>query len=56
MNEAAVRITSESFMLEPLIQRFNPEAALHVLEGADHFFFGLFEDLAAVLSRHITAP
>ncbi len=43
-------------LLEPLIQRFNPEAALHVLEGADHFFFGFFDDLAAVLSRHITAP
>lgn len=32
---------------------WNKEAAFEVIEGADHFYFGFFNDLERVLSKHI---
>ncbi|MFO7840169.1 MAG: hypothetical protein R6X08_11815 [Desulfosalsimonadaceae bacterium] len=53
MNETAVSIASEGLALEG---RLASGAALHVTEGADHFLFGFFDDLAAALSRYIPDP
>ncbi len=39
--------------IKDLIIRWNPEARLEIIEGADHFYLGTCEALHSVLSRAI---
>jgi hypothetical protein len=40
-------------LLEPLVAGWRPEAHLRVIEGADHFYFGRFQELEAALAEDI---
>jgi len=40
-------------LVRPIIPDWNPDAALHVIDGADHFFFGHISELEQSLSAHI---
>ena len=40
-------------LVKPMVRNWNPDAALHVIDGADHFFFGHISELEKILSAHI---
>jgi len=42
--------------IEPLRRIWNPEAALEVIPGTDHFYTGALEALAAAAARALRAP
>lgn len=42
-----------SRLVRPIVRGWNPDAALHVIDGADHFFFGHINELEKILSDHI---
>jgi uncharacterized protein len=39
--------------IRPLISQWNPDAHLDLIEGADHFFFGFFDDITRRLVQWI---
>ncbi len=39
--------------IRPLLPRWNPAAALEIIEGADHFYLGHIDVLREVLERHV---
>ena len=40
-------------MLRPLMGQWNPDARIDVIDGADHFFFGCFDEITRRLARRI---
>ena len=43
-------------MIENLLPGWNPEAVFEKIDGADHFYFGFFDELEQILSAAIPAP
>ena len=37
--------------IRPLMSQWNPDARLDVVEGADHFFFGFFDEITRRLAQ-----
>lgn len=44
---------AEPSLVAQLVPRWNPEAVLHVIQEADHFYFGHTEALRSVLATHL---
>ncbi|MFP4533557.1 MAG: alpha/beta hydrolase [Desulfobacterales bacterium] len=40
-------------LVKPLVRDWNPDAALHVIDGADHFFFSHLRELEEILCGHL---
>ena len=39
-------------LVKPMVRDWNPDAAIHVIAGADHFFFGHLDALEALVLNH----
>jgi alpha/beta superfamily hydrolase len=40
-------------LIRPLISQWNPDARIDVIDGADHFFFGCFDEITRRLARRM---
>jgi alpha/beta superfamily hydrolase len=42
-------------LIRPLLDRWNPQANLEIIDDADHFFFGYLDELTRLLAQALKA-
>jgi alpha/beta superfamily hydrolase len=42
-------------LIRPLLDRWNPQANLEIIDDADHFFFGYLDELTCLLAQALKA-